>query len=325
VTCTVVIAVPAIMITGDVQIKGTSQFVNFPATTVTPRPTGGDASVAITSTETLPANVAVDLRLLSITWSVSGDGGATWRTAGIADNEVFVTLAMPQCTTPFRTVLYLATHYGGTDIDSCFAGTWNMFAGPANVNGWSKAAQDYTRPLYYYLTQDGHGATDASALLLYGDGQCRSWADMLAQSCWANQVSGVALQPVLPPPTDETLANFPEDVAWFGVKNIYFAPAVWDSRWPGDNYILEIDPFRPWGPGVAGQNMQTPNANLFGNHWIVRRDTAGGVAYYDPSYGIQAPDAWTYTRNAIDGWGSADVNGRWRSAPSFPPPTLVFP
>jgi len=41
-----------------------------------------------------------------------------------------------------------------------------------------------------------------------------------------------------------------------------------------------------WGPGVVGQNNRTP-PDRFVNHYIAY-DTAGGLTFYDPSYGSQA-------------------------------------
>lgn len=61
--------------------------------------------------------------------------------------------------------------------------------------------------------------------------------------------------------------------------------------------------------GVAGQNMDTPKAKLFQNHWLVHR----GI-YYDPSYGKTTTGNTAFNANIV-AW-ERDQGGQvsWRKA-----------
>jgi len=54
--------------------------------------------------------------------------------------------------------------------------------------------------------------------------------------------------------------------------------------------------------GIPGQNMDTPNAKKFGRHFVVWTDLSR--TYYDPSYGVSAPDISSYTPKAIGAWSN---------------------
>ena len=300
VTCSVTVAVPGYMISGDVLIRGASTFLTFPATPLAQAPpaSGGDVTQSITSSEALPPG-ANDFSPLGITWSVSGDGGATWRVAGASENEMFVTLAAPQCAIPFRTVLYLATAGGGTDPDSCFAATWSAFAGPANVDGWNTAAQSYTRPLHYYangfdLNNRPDETSDYLILSPTGSGNCASWADLLRQCACANGITDVQLTKITPAPGCDM----------FGVKNLVYVPTAIDDpplppfRYPQAQVDISV-------AGLPGQNTNPPAEKLFAAHYIDSR----GAFYYDPSYGVSVSAgsdpvaANAYTLGNIAAWG----------------------
>jgi hypothetical protein len=91
---------------------------------------------------------------------------------------------------------------------------------------------------------------------------------------------------------------------------------VWKYAYNSRTDDLNIDT-----SGIAGQNMSTPRAKLFAQHWIVHR--TGDATYYDPSYGTTTTGAQDYTAQAVDAWRSS-ASGRWAKATSLPGATLVF-
>jgi hypothetical protein len=58
--------------------------------------------------------------------------------------------------------------------------------------------------------------------------------------------------------------------------------------------------------------MSTPQAKLFGQHWVVHR--TGDTVYYDPSYGTTCTGPADFTTQAVDAWH------RWWVPPPPPPP-----
>jgi len=290
---------------------------------------GGQATASgMQSTTNLP-NYVCWCNPLSIGWQVSFTAGASWVSAESSSNEAFITLDTPGNT--WRTVLYLATKHGGPTVnnhDAALAAVWQSFANPTGVNdvgAWDDTSGSYTRWLHYYLTPSGGGVVYAKDLLLTGDGQCHAWADLLLLCFGAHIISDVGFQPVLVPPAGDTTVSPNEPLGGFGVKNVQYTGMV-PPRYPSDPYVYIIVPdLTPQGPGIPGQGTLTPAANLFGNHWIVYQGYAGNKTwYYDPSYGVGAPNAANYTAGAIGAWVSATA-GTWRPAPALPPPTLLLP
>jgi hypothetical protein len=205
---------------------------------------------------------------------------------GANRNRLYITLKEPQGLR--RETLYelACKNRGATNNSTCIANTWQSFSG-TSVIAWD-APDSFNRPLCYYRTFDGDEKTSAEEMLeninpdpAQGDqGQCHAWADMFKE---ALQINGVASNfvTVLPP----------TGYIWFGVKNIGFGSG------PGPYPSVDTAP-----KGIRGQNMDTPAAKLFGNHFIVK---AGGSffrrgTYYDPSYGATATSAANYSGNAID-------------------------
>lgn len=285
--------------------------LNFPPTEAD-IPAGG-GWVAATALLSAPfANQVQRLPELTITWSVSSDGGATWRVKGTSRNEVFVTLGPPQVTGPlYHTVTYLACKNGGTDAASCLAGTWASFgtgSGPAHVRAWDPATRTYSRPLHYYLGGFSGIAIDYANLLASGDGNCNAWAELLREALLVN---GIASQrtTILAAPTWEQ--------SGFAVKNIEFAqPPAYSGT-----YGYDIAQIITTLPGIAGQNTSTPAEKVFGVHWIVHPELGG---YFDPSYGVSVSSVTQYQALAIGGWRDYLLD-RW--APANPPPpgrTLTF-
>lgn len=278
----------------------------------TPGSMSGDY-IILNGVETTGAfvNAVGYMNSLTVIWSVSVDGGSTWIDVGSSSNEVFVTVGTPACTKPFRTVMYLACkHTGGTDASSCLTNTWASFSGPANVNAWNEASKSYSRPLHYYQNSSGNNNTVTSQLLADANGQCHSWAHMFKECLLVNNVTSQRVR-VLP------LTGY----SGFGVKNITFDsnpdyPAF--DPWMYSTMDLDIS-----ATGIPGQNESTPKAKLFAQHFIVL--PTGASTYYDPSYGVVASGASTYTTMAVDAW-SAYLGGgmKWRKASSSPPAVLIF-
>ncbi|MGD9498172.1 MAG: hypothetical protein AB7Y46_17860 [Armatimonadota bacterium] len=119
---------------------------------------------------------------LPIAWEASVDGGQSWHYVGTSANECFVTLATPQCSPRFRTVLYLATqHTGATSEDECVTNTWRSFSsgsGPANVKAWNEASDAYDIDLEYWRNASSDSYTYTTALLREHHGNCHAFAHL---------------------------------------------------------------------------------------------------------------------------------------------------
>ena len=179
---------------------------------------------------------------------------------------MFVTLAIPQCATLFRTVAYLATAVGGaTDAATALANTWAKFAGPANVCAWNDETRAYDRKLYYHhIWPDAQSANTTAELLGHTNGNCDGWIHLFHDTLRVNQVEVTEIV-VLPhyvavPATDGRLViknvnwdddtpEFPNDAPWkYGNGDVYRTPA-----------------------GLPGQNMESPAEKVFAWHYVAKR------------------------------------------------------
>lgn len=86
---------------------------------------------------------------------------------------------------------------------------------------------------------------------------------------------------------------------------------------------LDREPPPEGAIGIAGQNMATPYAKLFSQHFIVHR--TGDATYYDPSYGVTTTGANDYTTQAIDAWQDwVNEAWHWRKVSSAPALDVMF-
>ncbi len=263
-------------------------------------------------------NNTVDyLNPLRLEWKVSFDNGTSWCNNAISENEVFVVLGVPGCAIRFRTMMYLACrNTGGTDSSSCLANTWSSFGGPANACAWDESTKTYSRPLHYYENSTGNGNVYAAALLADGNGQCHAWAHLFKECLLVNNVG-----------SQRTRVTPPAGYDGFGVKNIVFDDAnpqyPTDDPWKYATSDLDIEPPPVEAAGLAGQNMTTPKAKLFSQHFIVH--PSGTSTYYDPSYGMTTSGASSYTASAVDAWED-EIGGasHWRQTSSNPAVDVVF-
>jgi hypothetical protein len=239
----------------------------------------------------------------AISWEVSFDGGSTWESAGTSETPIFVSLAAPVSgvallyTTVF-TALYVT---GSTTSDEAFFATWDMFAGPADVETWNG------RQLYYYQT--GKSFIDipqnqtTSQFLQLGTGRCGTWQQFFMDCLHVNGITTAV------PTSVDLLSSSSSSYNAFFVKswsssgstgNYYnstaFSGANWNemSSWPGTYNQLTS------GTGIPGQNTATPSEKFWGDHAIVRY----GSTWYDPSYGVTYNSEADFQTKAIAYFGT---------------------
>jgi hypothetical protein len=206
---------------------------------------------------------------------------------------VYVTLAAPQTANLYHTVVHLAcSKPGATTPNQAVANTWDFFKGKS-VKTWSGT------PLTYYGTPDGGFCTDTETLLSTHDGQCHSFATLLTDSLRANGLTDIRITRVLP-----ALSQ-----SMFGVNNIGFSSSPSFPANPDYKYSNPPD-LDTSVSGIPGQNMSTPLAKLFVQHFIVRRGV--GTEYYDPSYGIPTTTSASCSAN-VGAW-QRDSDWLWRDA-----------
>ena len=255
----------------------------------------------------------------AVAWSLSRDDGGSWHQMPPSENEMFVTLAEPDCAVLYRTVAYLACGHGNaTDPSDVLTNTWWMFStgsGPRNVNGWDEASRGYSRPLHYYLESNDY--TTVAKLLEHGDGQCGAWALLFRDSLRTNGVSGPGIKMVRPTECD-----------WFGVREIDFGNPTYPDA-PIWRYVH--DPLQDQGDldihvsDIPGQNTNPPASKLFTRHYVYLYAGGDGL-YYDPSYGVTYTGPADFVTKAVDAWGDGypPSEVRWCKVGDLPNASVEF-
>jgi len=284
------------------------------------------------STITLPATEAssafpdeVDfVEPMTISWSVSFDGGSTWFDAGDSTNTLYVTWAAPEQATPIQTFVHVGCEAAdgqsgtvGTDDDDILAAVWGAFAGLTI----QRASDDKVLTYYGYDDANGNGSYDSgetthndgnscqwtSAEELVGNrfGQCTAWAKLMGEVMKAQGLGTINGKPSKlvrcePLPAYDRVA----------IKNWTTAG---NPAWSIINADAGVDGSSPATPapgeasdaiGVAGQGHSPNPPALFLRHFIVKMNDE----YYDPSYGGGAFTAFGDYES-----GSALFGGRFTS------------
>jgi hypothetical protein len=243
----------------------------------------------------------VDYAFFTYEWQIkSTNAQFDWRRAGASTNKLYITLHEAKGS-KLETMYELACKNKGATTDAeCITNTWASFSG-RDVKAWSDH-NTFERKLYYYSTKDGDDKYTADAMLKNpnNQGQCHAWADLYKHTLEINGIVSRSIIKVAPP------AGY--DV--FGVKNIGFSGSS-PYRW-GD---LDVSV-----KGIPGQNMETPKAKLFGQHFIVRAEGK----YYDPSYGATATDEAGYSNDAVDALYRNSSKDWHKRSDITPKPNLQF-
>ena len=189
-----------------IKIRGEGTY-GFPSTSC--NPTNSVVQYPQTeSTNTLPNRVDM-INTMAINWSFSVARTESFAKGGKSENIVYVTLGDPTGTAVanfYRTVVHLAcSSTGATNESGAVENTWGLFSG-CSVQTWDGKA------LTYYGTEDGGDCYLTPCLLSTRNGQCHSFASLLADAFRANGVGDVAITRVLPPVDHDK----------FGVNNLRF-------------------------------------------------------------------------------------------------------
>jgi hypothetical protein len=242
-----------------------------------------------------------------IDWQYSLDG-QHWLPAGSSSNHVYLTYR--QLTSAFvRYRLQTVFAYAASDR-SAFDDGGNPLTDLLNEHIWfnfsnrglpadSQRALD-GKPLHYY----GNWRTQISKyydLVSKMDGQCSSWAGLLAAAMLADGLNTVGnwkiyIDTIV---AKRTYSSFLVNNWHFaaGIKNLntnYYDPTLDPALRPQripvylkpDHYEWLNPPAAQATdlPGIAGQNQGNP-ASFFIRHCIIELDTPNLVTLYDPSYG----------------------------------------
>jgi hypothetical protein len=235
---------------------------------------------------------------------------------GTSKNDMYVTLAGPTVgEESFLTEVYLAVATdGAATLDEAFANTWHQFsvnsARPANVTDWNG------EPLYYYRqgfdTATGLGLTESKELLLFHNGQCRTFRSLFARALILNGVRTVfyKIDPIsiigrhhliikswnfVAPNLDSYEMKFSTDPATVPAGRMF--PPM-----PGQQYGDLSN-----SPGLPGQNTPTPQAKVFLDHVVLKRANGTvpipGAPFYDPSYGVIYINEQDFLDKAVAAYG----------------------
>ena len=258
---------------------------------------GGVLTVAGTlqSNTTLPDVVAC-YDTFDIAWEAALDG-ATFFPAGVSSNRMYVTLDDPlgRRLESFFDISTRAAH-GADSVQSAIAALWAGFADlhVENVRG---------EVLGYYrgvLCASDCTVYEAQGLVMYLNGQCGSWADLLMQCLRTLGISGsewITIEPII---YNHGLLVRTYKFDGVGTSGCSSLPYTFNSPcggpyWPDDPECTD-------DVGLAGQDNPNP-ASYFSRHFIVKINGR----FYDPSYGA-GPFTGT-TNEANLAWEQAGIDG----------------
>ena len=257
-------------------------------------------SATVVADTNLPNSRVDFLNPLTISWSFSRTNRDEFTPAGKSTNQVYVSLQPRLGDAPlFHTVVHLACSTpGATNEDQAVTNTWSKFTG-RSIKTWNGL------PLTYYGTPYGHYANTLAGLLVWHDGQCTAFGDLLIDAFRVNGIGSVKGTIVAPPGTNMN----------FLINNIVISGA---GQFPNDSdgYVYGEGNIDRTVPGIAGQNMETPSSKGFNIHALVHRGTSN--EYYDPSYGnrITGPTnfasyiaAWGILTNNVQQWKPSAGSG----------------
>jgi hypothetical protein len=235
------------------------------------------------------------------------------RTIGQSANPVYVLLRHAQRRHDFleEELIFAVGDGGAQDENAAFSNTWrrfsNLSAGPANVTDRKG------RPLTYYGVESGGtlppvcALSDSAHLVAGGNGQCRTFVDLFANSLDANGIAAERWEittvdgtfmfignwefsPDVQPSEDQFPYDVTFDVPTFpGMGRTQTTPNVWYGE------MRSVS-------GYPGQNSPTPLQKVFKNHVVVSRSASGGP-YYDPSYGKVYINEEDFESKAVDAYG----------------------
>ncbi len=278
-----------------------------------------------------------------IQWEFSNNGGTSWSSAGVSENQLYVPLDKPVLSVVYHTPIHLgvaaAAMAGAADETAAIAKIWDNFKKPESglpqvKNTHIKAAYS-GRALHYYKDWDVTsgdpkvlGAPTAK-LLKDLDGTCVSWSFLFADALFDAGINAkkqiVYFEAKTRYRTPGTTVPYPENLL---IKNWVFA----GNGTNGNNtYLYQNTPKDPqnpasmfsksvvgtwyyeWGAlpaaevtdqaGLPGQNTTNPRST-FQDHVVVKVNGS----YYDPSYGLKWANVQAWEDGAVDGFMVYDGN-----------------
>ncbi|MEM4302254.1 MAG: cadherin-like domain-containing protein, partial [Candidatus Caldarchaeum sp.] len=267
------------------------------------------ASIRLTAATAFPKKVKAYPEF-QLSWQASSQSAnAGWANIGTTKNPVYLTFSSPVAgLTLYHTLVHLgSTAAEGADTEDLVkTKVWDEFK-DLNVT-------NYGGDRLHYYKKYTNGNLDTEALLTHKDGQCGSWASLFldvlkAQGIsWMNNFVKVEVDGTQLLTADERMRVLDYG---FLVKHWNFAGAgkardAVDAS--GDPVMMGLlakfpyinvpkpdfigDTTYKWHyadvtdrEGIPGQGERNP-ASWFNNHQFVQMQTATGVRWYDPSYGV---------------------------------------
>jgi len=262
--------------------------------------TGTVSSGELVVTDTLTSDVPLPNTVayygtFDIDWKVALDG-TSFFPAGVSRNRVYVSYDDPMGDRleSYFDISTQAAH-GQDNVEDTIDAIWTEFTDlhVENVRG---------QVLGYYrgiLCASHCTVYDAPGLVMYLNGQCGAWADLLRQ-CFRTQGIGGAYWITIEPIADEGLLVRNYDFAGEGTSGCAGWPYRLDSPcggpyWPGGPECTDAD-------GIPGQDEPNP-ASYFGRHFVVKINGK----YYDPSYGAGPYEGTTNEANLL--WEQSAIDG----------------
>ena len=226
--------------------------------------------------------------------------GTQYRAAGVTSNRMYVTFDDPMGGR-LESFFDISTRAadGAATIEAAIDGIWAEFA-DLHVENAHGQVMGYYRGV---LCASDCTVYEAQPLVVYLNGQCGSWADLLMQCFRTQGISGSQWITIEPLSYGWGLLVRSYNFAGDGASGCSSFPYTFNSPCGGPYW-----PLRPEctdAEGLPGQDNSNP-ASYFSRHFIVKINGA----YYDPSYGAgpytgtqdQANLAWE--QDSIDGYHS---------------------
>ncbi len=271
-----------------------------------------------------------------IQWEFSNNGGTSWSSAGLSENQLYVPLDKPVLSVVYHTPIHLgvaaAALAGASTEAAAIAKIWDNFKKPESglpqvKNTHIKAAYS-GRALHYYKKweMDPDLINRTAKLLKDLDGTCVEWSFLFADALFDAGIKAIkhivvfqsktkyappgSNNPALP----ETLLikNWKFDGNGTSVNNTYpyqnapsnenvifkeVNPGTWKYVWGANPEVTDNKNAMGDYDGIPGQNTLNPRST-FRNHVVVKVNGS----YYDPSYGLKWASAQAWEDGAVDGF-----------------------
>jgi hypothetical protein len=238
---------------------------------------------------------------LTIDWTLKIGNDSAFP-IGQSKNEVYVSLRPFPGTTnyPITALHYAVKNDGQTTLEGVREASFTSFASK-DIVSYDGRALHYYDPASPTVVEPSTPFGTAQGLLTVGNGQCRTWADLLRLVFRINGIQAVPME-VTAPGYSLVINNWdftgqPNQLGLYETGRDRCNHATLPPGTYGQAINLT---------GLQGQNSETPGLKVFRNHVFVGIIVNGVMLpdrFYDPSYGTKYTGLADFEQQAVAGLG----------------------